>query len=175
MLFEIRGKQINVTKAIESYVKEKISKVDKYFSNPSNIKVQVLIKVKNQSQIIEVTIHTKDFIIRAEESNRDLYASIDKVSDKIERQIRKNKTKIEKLDQEKIKEFILSYKTEESEETSKIVKRKTLDIKPMSEDEAILQMEMLDHDFFLYKDSKDMSFKVLYKRKDGNYGLLETN
>jgi len=175
MLFEIRGKQIKVTKSIETYIKEKINKMDKYFSNPESLKVQVLIKVKNQDQIIEVTIYTKEFTIRAEERNQNLYASIDLVSDKIERQIRKNKTKLNKIDKDKTKEFVLNYESEEVEEYSKIIKRKKIDSKPMNEDEAILQMEMLDHDFFLYKDSKDMSFKLIYKRKDGNYGLIETN
>ena len=175
MMFDIRGKDIKVTKAIEGYVKEKVSKIEKYFSNPENLKVQVLIKVKNLDQIIEVTIYTKDFTIRAEEKNRDLYSSIDLVSDKIERQIRKNKTKLNKIDKEKVKEFVLNYDSEEEEVSNKVVKRKKINSKPMNEEEAILQMEMLDHDFFLYKDSKDMKIKLLYKRKDGNYGLIETN
>ena len=174
MKFEIRGKNVKVTKAIETYVEEKMEKIHKYFHNPENLVAHVLLIVKGREQSIEVTIPTDNFTIRAEECDEDLYAAIDLVIDKIERQIRKNKTKLTKINKDKVKEFILSYETEQEQDDKKIVKRKELDTKPMNEEEAILQMDMLGHDFFIFKDAEQGSINVLYKRKDGNYGIIET-
>lgn len=174
MKFNIRGKKLEVTDALKKYIEEKLGRLDKYFSNPDNITATVLIKVAGNDQVVEVTINTHGLILRGEEANKDLYASIDLVTDKIERQIRKNKTKIHKrVSKDWIQELD---KIEESEEEQKhdIIRRKNVDAKPMSEEEAILQMELLDHDFFVYKDAKDNMIKVVYKRKDNGYGILET-
>lgn len=176
MKYDIRSKNTTATKAIKKYVEEKLEKISKYFKNPEEVTAYVLIKVKGRQQIIEVTIPTSNFTIRNEECNDDLYAAIDLVVDKIERQIRKNKTKIKKIAKEKSEEFDLSFEEEKDEcEERCIVKRKRLDTKPMNEEEAILQMYMLDHDFFLYKDADTSSINLIYKRKDGNLGIIETN
>jgi putative sigma-54 modulation protein len=169
----IRGEKILVTKAIKSYIEGKLSKLNKYFENADNISTHVLIKVKGHEQTIEVTIPTTNFTIRAEESGNDLYSAIDLVVEKLERQIRKNKTRLNKIN--KIKEFNLDYEEDIEQEENKIVRRKTLETKPMSEEEAILQMNMLGHDFFIYKEDKNLNFRVIYKRKDGNYGVIEIN
>ena len=169
MKFNIRGKKLEVTDALKSYIEEKLGKLDKYFTNPDNISATVLIKVAGKSQIVEVTINTHGLILRGEENNKDLYASIDLVTDKIERQIRKNKTKIHK----KVSKDWIKFDVEEKEEKVDVIRRKVIDAKPMNEEEAILQMELLDHDFFVYKDSKDGVIKVVYKRKDKGYGVLE--
>ena len=153
---------------------EKIDKLNKYFDEPDEITANILIKVKGYNQTIEVTIPTTSFTIRNEESAEDLYAAIDSVVDKIERQIRKNKTKINKISKNALKKLNLMYQEEEKEEDTKIVRRKTLNTKPMSEEEAILQMEMLGHDFFIFKDSNTSNICILYKRKDNNYGVIET-
>jgi putative sigma-54 modulation protein len=174
MKYNIRGDKILVTDAIKDYITEKIDKLNKYFDEPDEITANILIKVKGYNQTIEVTIPTTSFTIRNEESAEDLYAAIDSVVDKIERQIRKNKTKINKISKNALKKLNLMYQEEEKEEDTKIVRRKTLNTKPMSEEEAILQMEMLGHDFFIFKDSNTSNISILYKRKDNNYGVIET-
>ncbi len=174
MKYNIRGDKILVTDAIKDYITEKIDKLNKYFDEPDEITANILIKVKGYNQTIEVTIPTTSFTIRNEESAEDLYAAIDSVVDKIERQIRKNKTKINKISKNALKKLNLMYQEEEKEEDTKIVRRKTLNTKPMSEEEAILQMEMLGHDFFIFKDSNTSNISILYKEKDNNYGVIET-
>ena len=174
MKFTIRGKKLKVTDAIKAYVEEKIGRLDKYFENPNNISANVLMRLSGKNQVVEVTINTHGLILRGEEANKDLYASIDLVTDKIERQIRKNKTKIhKKSSKETIRDF-KEFETEEKESSIEVVKRKKIEMKPMSEEEAILQMELIDHDFFVYKDASTNETNVVYKRKDGNYGLIVT-
>ena len=174
MKFNIRGQKITVTKAIKSYVEEKIGKLDKYFSNPDDLTANILVKVRGNDQIVEVTIPTKIVVLRAEEANDDLYASIDLVLSKLERQIRKNKTKmLSKSNKANFETFNLDFDAIK-EKNNKIVKRKTLDTKPMSEEEAILQMELVDHPFFIFRNSKNDNIDVVYKRKDGNYGIIQT-
>ena len=175
MIYNIRGDKILVTDAIKDYITEKLGRLDKYFKN-DELNVNVLIKVKGFNQTIEVTIPTPNFTIRNEESAEDLYAAIDLVTDKIERQIRKYKTKINKIEKDAAKKLnlVLEEISDEIEENDKIVRRKELNTKPMDEEEAMLQMEMLGHDFFIYKDRDTKRICILYKRKDGNYGLIET-
>ena len=174
MKYTIRGDKILVTNAIKEYITEKVDKLNRYFEKPNEINANILIKVKGFEQTIEVTIPTVNFTIRNEESAEDLYSAIDQVVDKIERQIRKNKTKISRLNKDAIKKFNLNLISDDEDEEKKIVKRKKLDTKPMDEEEAILQMEMLGHDFFIYKDMHTNNICVLYKRKDNNYGIIET-
>ena len=173
MNMNIRGDKLVVTDAIKDYVKEKLAKLDKYFDDPSSMEAHVLLRSKNNKDTIEVTIPAKGFTLRAEESNADLYAAIDLVTDILERQIRKNKTRLNsrKNAQPEISFAFVEEEVDE-EETSQIVKRKTIESKPMSEEEAILQMELLGHDFFVYKDADEECIAVLYKRKDGNYGII---
>jgi len=173
MKFNIHGKKIDVTDSIKSYIEEKIGRLDKYFENPDEITATAVIKLRGKDQVVEVTINANKFILRGEESHKDLYASIDKVSDKIERQIRKNKTRLKKKTVKDIsKDFVLDF--EETEENDNvIVKRKTIENKPMSEEEAILQMELLGHEFFAYKNEETNEVNILYRRKDGDYGVLE--
>ncbi len=172
MNINIRGKKIEVTDAIKNYIEEKIGRVEKYLKN-DNLDAHVLIKLRGRDQVVEVTINTHHFVLRAEEAGNDLYAAIDKVVDKLERQIRKNKTRIhKKINKEKIIEFELSDINDIEEERS-IVKRKVIDTKPMNEEEAILQMELLGHDFFAFKNANTDLVNVVYKRKDSDYGILE--
>lgn len=172
----IRGEKIKATDAIKDYIETKMSRLDKYFKD-KDVSANILIKLKGKKEAIEVTIPYDKYILRSEEVHDDLYAAIDLVTDKLERQIRKNKTKLKK--QTKINEKIFNFDYElTSDETNdkdkKIVKRKVLEMKPMDEEEAILELELLSHDFFIYKDM-DNNIKVIYKRKDGNYGIIETN
>ena len=177
MKYNIRGDKLEVTDAIESYVESKLDRLNKYFKE-DEILANVLLKVRGNSQKIEVTIPTDKFILRSEEEDKDLYAAIDLVTDKLERQIRKNKTRLNKQNfDNKFKELNFDYEIDSNEDTSEdevIVKRKKLEMKPMDEEEAILEMNLLGHEFFVYKDMHTNNVNVLYKRKDGNYGLIET-
>ena len=175
MKYNIRGDKMVVTDAIRDYTEEKLGKLEKYFKD-DDITANVLTRVRGNSQIVEVTIPTSKFVLRSEEENEDLFAAIDLVSDKLERQIRKNKTRLNRNVKENTKEFNFDYVLEDAEEESKekIVKRKNIEMKPMDEEEAILEMELLGHSFFVYKDMDTNNVCVLYKRKDGDYGLIET-
>ena len=178
MKYNIRGDKLEITDAINNYVESKLDRLNKYFKE-DDILANVLLRVRGNSQIIEVTIPTDKFILRSEEEDKDLYAAIDLVTDKLERQIRKNKTRLNRQNaNNNLKEFNFDYEmtsNEESNEDEIIVKRKNIEMKPMDEEEAILEMNLLGHEFFVYKDMHTNKVCVLYKRKDGNYGLIETN
>lgn len=174
MKINTRGSKLEVTDAIRDYINKKIAKLDKYFENPDEFTANVLIKTVGNSQTVEVTIPIRRVILRAEESSEDLYKSIDLVSEKLERQIRKNKTRIlNKKGQEPLFMFMPSDDEKEEEEVGVIKKRKQVDMKPMSEEEAILQLNLIGHDFFLFEDMDTNMPAVVYKRKDGNYGIIE--
>ena len=175
MKFNIRGSKLEVTEGIKSYVEKRIKKIEKYLNDTDDVTATVLIKLRGNEQVVEVTIPVKKIILRAEEANKDLYSAIDLVTDKLERQIRKNKTRLhnrKKVD--KIIEFNLD-SIEEIKENNSIIKRKKIDTKPMDEEEAILQMNLLGHDFFAFKNINTNTYSILYKRKDGNYGIIEMN
>lgn len=177
MKYNIRGDKLEVTSAIENYVENKLDRLNKYFQN-DKVVANVLLKVRGREQIIEVTIPADKYILRGEVGNDDLYSAIDLVTDKLERQIRKNKTRLSKQNK-CYKDLNLNFDIEENDirdESIKynIVKRKTLEMKPMDEEEAILEMNLLGHDFFVYKDMHSDNICILYKRKDGEYGILET-
>ncbi|MFA6327429.1 MAG: ribosome-associated translation inhibitor RaiA [Bacilli bacterium] len=175
MKYDIRGDKLVVTNAIKEYTEEKVSKIEKYLASSDELIARIVVSVKGKDQKVEVTIPTKNLTLRAEEKNNDLYAAIDLVVEKLERQIIKNKTKmLSKNIKNKVSEFILTDIESDEDEDEVIVKRKQLDTKPMSEEEAILQMNMLGHDFFIFKDDKTFGVSVLYRRKDGDYGLIET-
>ena len=175
MKINTRGQKIKVTDAIQAHTEEKLKKLDKYFDTPEEITANVLIKVKGKDQTVEVTIPTKKFILRGEETNNDLYAAIDLVTDKLERQIRKNKTRLKKKNVQNIIDFKIDFEVEkEDENKSKIVKRKDIEMKPMSEEEAILQLELLGHSFFVFKNVETDEIDILYRRNDGDYGIIET-
>lgn len=175
----VRGKNIKVTEAIESYVKEKLNRLDTYLGDSENVKANVLLNVHGRSQKVEVTIPLKNFILRAEDVQEDLYAAIDTVADKLQRQIRKNKTRLasKKMKTVAVQDFVfdkIEDVEEEEDKEEKIVKRKKVEVKPMSEEEAILQMELLGHQFYIFKDAETLKPTLVYKRKEGNYGVIET-
>ena len=175
MKLNIRGSKLEVTDSIKNYVETKLGKLDKYFENSENLDANVVIKVRGKEQKIEITVPAMHYTLRSEESHSDLYAAIDLTVDKLERQIRKNKTKINsKIKRNIIQNFEIDLE-DNFEEDSKVLKRKKVDMKPMDEEEAILQMEMLGHSFFVFKNADTDSICVLYLRKDGNYGIIETN
>lgn len=175
MKFNIHGKKVEVTEPIKKYIEEKIGKLDKYLSNPEDITAKVVIRIVGRDQIVEVTIPIQKIVLRCEERHEDLYAAIDIVSDKLERQIRKNKTRMQKrVNKSEPIGFDLSFEDLKDETEQTIVKRKEIEMKPMSEEEAILQMNLIGHEFFVFKNVDTGDVDVLYQRKDGNYGIIET-
>ncbi len=167
----VRGNKIDITDAMKDYVKEKLSKLDKYTLD-DDIRATVLVKVRNYTQKVEVTIPLKTLILRAEEESQDFYSAVDLVINKLERQIRKNKTKLKKKEKAGIKEFNIDDIIDLSEDEP-VIKRKKIEIKPMNLEEAILQMELLGHNFYMYKDSELHKIALVYKRHDGGYGVIE--
>ena len=174
MKYVIRGEKVEITEAIKKYITEKIGKLDKYFSNPEEIKANVLVRIRGVEQIVEVTIPIKKIVLRCEERDEDLYKAIDLASYKFERQLRKNKTKMMKQKKD-VTKAIRFEEMEPIEEKEEIVKRKKIEMKPMSEEEAMMQMDLIDHDFFVYKDVETKTVNVIYKRKDGTFGIIETD
>ena len=174
MKFNIRGSKDILDESVKNYIETKIGKLDKYFENPDEITANILVKESGIKETIEVTIPIKKAILRAEDSNKDIYAAIDLVLEKLERQIRKNKTKIKhKTNKENIDVFIDFEITEEEVNDNKIIKRKKVENKPMDDEEAILQMDLLGHDFFIFKNISTDNVAVVYRRKDGDYGIIE--
>lgn len=175
MKIQIRGNKVKITNAIDTYIQEKIGRLDKYLENPDEVTANVLVSVRGKDQTVEVTIPVKKFILRAEDTHTDLYAAIDLVSDKLERQIRKNKTRMKKKVNKEYVDFNIDFKVEkEEEEKGKIVKRKEIETKPMSEEEAILQMNLLGHSFFVFENMDTNRINIVYRRKDEDYGIIDT-
>lgn len=175
MRFQVRGDNITVTDAIKNSIEEKVSKLNKFFSEPDEITANVIVKVKGIEQIVEVTIPIKNLTLRAEQSDKDLYTAIDSVVEKLERQLRKNKTKMmSKMQKESSIIMDFNYEVKEEEETKiKIGKTKQIHMKPMDLEEAILQMELVDHPFFVFKDRDTNQIKIVYQRVVGDYGIIE--
>ena len=175
MKYNIRGNKIEVTDSIKDYLEEKLSKIEKYFDD-EGAEVKAVISTKGKDQKIEVTIWSGKYNIRVEEKNDDLYAAIDLIVDKIERQIRKFKTKVISKRVKDIPEAEMFFEDDlDTQNDLKVVRRKELFLKPIDEEEAITQMELLGHSFFVFKDVDSNKTCVIYKRKDGDYGLIEVN
>ncbi|GMB09116.1 ribosomal subunit interface protein [Thermolongibacillus altinsuensis] len=182
MKYNIRGENIEVTQALREYVEKKIGKLERYFESTEGVHVHVNLKVYNDKQSkIEVTIPMPQLLLRAEERHDDMYAAIDLVVDKLERQIRKHKTKVNRKFREKdAKSFFVSASApvaseEKEEEEFEIVRTKRFSLKPMDSEEAILQMNMLGHNFYVFINAETNRTNVVYRRKDGKYGLIEAN
>ena len=167
---------MKITEAMSNYINEKLGKLEKYLENSDTVRANVIVKVKNHEQTVEITIPLKSFILRSEETKEDFYAAVDKTIDKLERQVRKNKTRLMSKQVKPSYDFNFDKIVieDEQEEEHQIVKRKKVEVKPMDEEEAILQMELLGHQFYMYKDSETNKATVIYKRSDGNYGLIES-
>ncbi|MGL4774483.1 MAG: ribosome hibernation-promoting factor, HPF/YfiA family [Clostridium sp.] len=174
MKVTVMAKNIELTPALKEMVEKKISKLERYFE--PRVEARAMLSVQKNRQIVEVTIPFNGVILRVEEATEDMYKSIDLVEDKIERQIRKQRTKLSRKKHHGLKMEALegiAYKEHENIDDGKVVKTKTFSVKPMSVDEAILQLELLGHNFFVYQDADTNNVSVMYKRKDGDYGLLE--
>jgi putative sigma-54 modulation protein len=169
------GKNIEVTEGIKSAIEAKLGKLDKYFTKETS--VDVTLSVNRNEQKVEVTIPVKGNIIRAEEVSGDMYASIDMVVDTIERQLVKYKNKLVNKKKAYREDFTADYidtdYEDEEEDVVKIVRTKSFGIKPMDPEEACVQMELLGHNFFVFLNADTDEVNVVYKRKNGTYGLIE--
>jgi putative sigma-54 modulation protein len=171
MKYTIRGQKLEVTDAIRDYAVSKIDKMEKYFENPDEVSVKVVFSIRGREQKVEITINSINFDLRSEVSHNDMYAAIDLAVDKLEQQMRKFKSKL--MSKERVE--IVYDDIIDDDVLEEVVKRKKVYLKPMDEEEAIMQMEFLGHTFFVFKDIKTEKVNVLYKRLDGAYGVIETN
>lgn len=172
MKYVIRGEKLAVTDAIRDYAISKIDKMEKYFDEPQDVNVKVVFSVRGREHKVEITINSINFDLRSEVSHSDMYAAIDLAIDKLEQQMRKFKSKL--MSKERV-EIVYDDEIIDDDIEENVVKRKKVYLKPMDEDEAIMQMELLGHTFFVFKDIKTEKVNVLYKRLDGDYGVIETN
>ncbi len=178
MIVEVRGKNgFKVTDAIENYAHEKLSKLERFFKE--ELDAAVVCKTYSDHHKVEVTIPTKYFTMRAEVAEEDMYAAIDLAIDKLERQIRKHKTKVNRSlrKREGVKDLFnedVDLEALERELVGRPVKKKQHKLEQMNTDEAITAMEMLGHDFYIYRDEKTKNVHVLYLRNDGDYAVIET-
>lgn len=172
MRYIIYGKNLEVSEGLKQSISDKFSKLEKFFT--PDTEVQVTLSIQRENQIVEATIPMKGTILRAEQSSKDMYASIDMAVDVLERMVRKYKTKISShgkgigtFNEEFLEEDV------DNHETIRIIRSKRFAIKPMDAEEACIQMELLGHDFYVFRNARTFEVNVVYKRKDHTYGLIE--
>ena len=180
MKFVFTDKKVNIPNYIHNYAEKKVGKLDRYFKEDATAAITFSIE-KDRNQV-EVTIRSSGTIFRVSESSSDMRASIDAAVASLERQFRKNKSRLEKrlrqgafertIDEAEVASFVPDG-PEEGE--YRIVRTKTFPIKPMTQEEAILQMNLLDHSFFVFRSSEDDGLSIVYRRKNGGYGLIVTD
>jgi len=172
MQLSVKGRSLEVTDALRSYAEEKLRRLTKYFENI--VTANVVLSLEKHRQIAEVTLRVRDLTIRAEESTEDLYSSIDLVVEKLERQILRYKERIAghvtrgASREERDASAITAVETE-----SRLVKTKRFAVKPAEVDEAIMQMDLLGHNFYVFRNARTDEVNVVYRRRDGHYGLIE--
>ena len=171
MKVNVSGKNINVTQALKEYAEKKVGKLERFFETP--VTAQVTLSVEKDRHKVEVTMPINGMILRGETETNDMYSPIDLVVDKLEKQIEKYKTKMSR----NIKKSALKYNSTEQraweENEPRVVKVKRFALKPMDIEEAVMQMELLGHSFFVFANAETDQVNVVYKRRDGNYGLIE--
>ena len=177
MKFNIIGRKITVNEKNSEYIKKKIGKLDKFFKQDPD--ARIVIGTVKDKEYFEATIYSDGIIFRAEATDVDVFTATDRVVDLIERQIRKNKTKLEKKTRREAfddKKLISGddYLEDDLGTEFKIVKKKRFQVKPMSAEEAVLQMNLLGHNFFVFKNEETNEMNVVYSRKDGDYAIIES-
>lgn len=177
MKYQIIGKNIEVTEGIQASVEKKLSRMDKYFLINDDVECRVVVSAHGETQRVEVTIFLPQMPLRAEVDDKDLYAGIDRAIDRLEGQMRKIKTKMDrsngKVGLGRAIDFDLVEEDDEPKENDVIVRAKSYYLTPMSIEEAAIRMEALGHDFFVYLDEDDDRISVLYNRRDGGYGVIQ--
>ncbi|MHB0885335.1 MAG: ribosome hibernation-promoting factor, HPF/YfiA family [Bacillota bacterium] len=173
MQIALRGKNVQVTPALREYVEKKVGKIEKYFDNLAS--AQVTLGLEKDRRIVEVTIPVNGMILRGEEATGDMYSSIDLVVDKLEKQVEKYRTQIyRKFRREGLRPPTPEEShSEDSDEPFRVVRTKRFTVKPMAVDEAIMQMNLVGHDFFVFANAETEKVNVVYRRRYGDYGLIE--
>ncbi len=171
MKYRITGKKLEITEGLRDAVVESLNKLDRYFQE--DVQADVTMRVEKSRQIIEVTIPVKGSVIRTEQSSSNMYVSIDLAEEVLERQLKKHRKKL--IDQYQNSMFQPDFLEEEEgeEDEIRITRNKRFDVKPMYPEDACLDMEMTDHQFFAFVNAQSGEINVVYKRSDGTYGLLE--
>jgi putative sigma-54 modulation protein len=172
MKVTVNGKNIEVTDALRDYAEKKVAKVAKFFEK-SPVGSQVTLRTERGIHIVEITVQVDGILLRGEEKTGDMYASIDGAIDKIERQVHKFKTRINRKFREENRVVLESSPSQKEQLEPQIKRTKRFAVKPMSVEEAVMQMDLLGHDFFVFSNSESDEVNVVYRRKDGNYGLIE--
>lgn len=172
MKVTVNGKNIEVTDALRDYAEKKVAKVAKFFEK-SPIGAQISLRTERGFHIVEITVQVDGLLLRGEEKTGDMYASIDGAIDKIERQVHKFKTRINRKFREENRVVLEEVPSQKEQLEPQIKRTKRFAIKPMSVEEAVMQMDLLGHDFFVFSNSDSDEVNVVYRRKDGNYGLIE--
>lgn len=177
MTYNIICKKVELADSSKEKVLGKVKKLNKFFDDDTDCRI--VIDEQKEQMVVEITFLYKGFFIRAEARNRELLTAVDDCLSNIDRQIRKNKTKLaRRLRDAGFENYDLDLGNQEiadEQEEFKIIRKKHISAKPMMVEEAILQMNMLGHDFFIFNDPDTMATNIVYKRKDGNYALIETN
>ena len=177
MIYKILCKKIELADSSKEKLLGKVQKLNKFFSDDTECRI--VVSEQREQMVVEITFPYKGFLIRAESRDREMLTAVDNCLANIDRQIRKNKTKLAKrLRDSGFENYNIDFGAsgiQPEEEEFKIIKVKRLGAKPMMVEEAILQMNMLGHDFFVFNDPETMATNVVYKRKDGNYALIETD
>ena len=172
MKVQIYGKNITITQGMQEKVENKLKFLDKYLIIDENLTANVVVKIHPNDVKVEITIPTKLAVLRAEVTHKDFYAAVDLAIDKLEDQIRRQKTRLERKHKDKL---ALSFLENESEKEEDVyVRTKSISVVEMDLEEAIMRMEMLGHDFFIYTDDETEKIAVVYRRHNGGYGLIET-
>jgi putative sigma-54 modulation protein len=183
MNIQIRGDHLDVTPTLQDYVEKKITRLEKYFDAPPERQVSVTMKIERGIHRVEVMLQVHGVLFRAEEASDDMYASIDLVMDKLEQQMTKYRSKLNKRFREKgVKTRVqngvvasagVATATAEELNLTQVVRHKQISFKPMDVQEAVLQMDLLGHDFFVFTNADTDEINVVYRRKGGYYGLIE--
>lgn len=180
MRIVVKGKNIEITPALREYSEKRVSKVRKFFPGDVSISVDVALSIEREWQMAEVTVHVQNLVIRGESRTEDMYASIDNCIDRVERQVRRHKTRLQKrfqgapkLGELEVRRTAVADPPADEAALPKVVRTKRFAVKPMGIEEAVMQMDLLGHDFFVFANASTEEVNVLYRRKDGNVGLIE--
>lgn len=172
MQVAVRGKNLEITSALREYVEKKLGKIEKYVDYP--VTAQANLYTERGRHIVEVTAMLNGVLLRGEEATGDMYASIDLVADKLEKQLLKYRARLRRRKDAGAGAFAAGEAAVEDETTEgRVVKTKRFPVKPVTVDEAIMQMELVSHDFYVFVNSETGKVNVVYRRRDGDYGLLE--
>jgi putative sigma-54 modulation protein len=174
----VKGKNLEVTDALRQYAEKRSKKLKKFFPE-MDVSVDVVLGIERELHIAEVTLQVQNLLIRGESKTDDMYASIDASMDRVERQLLRHKTRLQKRFQGSLKLGEINSGSlkqafgENDGNLPKLVRTKRFNVKPMDTEEAVMQMELLGHDFFVFLDAETEQVNVLYRRRDGNFGLIE--